>query len=485
MSVAVPVIPNDAKVGYDHQKLYELLLACQTTLEGQNSSVIVSFSQVIDSLDALSLLAFLTEEQSGLTFTQKSDLSFYWENQRNQESILGYGKTQFLASNKPDRFINSQNFIEHCSKKIIRIGERHLPESLPHFFCGFTFFSDINDLKFPFPATSIFLPKLQVVNRQGSSVLTFNILVDQQSNISEIAQKIISQTQIISSLNSFHPNWSQSPPLIHRKTQDIIGQDFKSSITSILKSIKANHFNKLVLAHALELISSNGFSIISCLNNLRNHHPDCYVFAMNNGENNCFVGASPERLISIKNKQLVTDALAGSAPRGTNYKNDQYWLQKLLKSNKERREHQVVIEFITQRLFGLGLNPQISPLKVLQLSNIQHLWTPIYTQLKTRIHPLEVVSQLHPTPAVSGFPTEVTSQEIRRYENFERGLYAAPLGWIDYEGNSEFIVGIRSALISGNQATLYAGAGIVEGSDPEKEFAEIQLKFQALLQALL
>ena len=93
---------------------------------------------------------------------------------------------------------------------------------------------------------------------------------------------------------------------------------------------------------------------------------------------------------------------------------------------------------------------------------------------------------LHPTPAMAGVSPEVACKEIRRYESFERGLYAAPLGWIDSQGNCEFVVGIRSALIDNlsNSSLLYAGAGIVPGSDPEKEFAEIQLKLQALLKAL-
>jgi menaquinone-specific isochorismate synthase len=121
---------------------------------------------------------------------------------------------------------------------------------------------------------------------------------------------------------------------------------------------------------------------------------------------------------------------------------------------------------------------------LLKLSNIQHLWTPIHAKLKPSIHPLEIVAQLHPTPAVAGVPTEIALAQIRHYETFDRSLYAAPLGWIDCQNNSEFIVGIRSALIKGDRARLYAGAGIVAGSDPEKELAEIQLKFQALLKAL-
>lgn len=484
MSVAVPVIPNPANQGYDYHKLNELLLAYQATLGEQNSSVIISFSQVIDSVDPLFLLACLSEEQSPPILTKKNELYFYWENQRQQQSILGYGTLKSLSLNTSNRFKDSQKFIKNCSKKIIRLGDDKLPESLPHFFCGFTFFPENNNSLFPFPAAAIFLPKMQLINRKNCCVLTLNILINPQTDIPTITGQIKEQIRVISQLNPSQQNRSHQKPSIHPKTQYQIPQDFKSSVVSILNSIKANRFHKLVLAHALDLISPINFSVIHCLNNLRNYHPDCYIFALNDGQKNCFLGASPERLISINNQQLVTDALAGSAPRGKTNQEDQYLIQKLLNSNKERREHQVVIDFLTQRLNDLGLTPQISPLKVLQLSNIQHLWTPIYTQLNAQIHPLEIVSHLHPTPAVSGFPTEITCQEIQRYETFARGFYAAPLGWIDYAGNSEFIVGIRSALISGNRARLYAGAGIVEGSEPDKELAEIQLKFQGLLKAL-
>ncbi|MEA5508369.1 isochorismate synthase [Crocosphaera sp. UHCC 0190] len=484
MSVTAPVIPNRANVGYDEHKLDQLLLACQASLDGTNKSVIISFSQIIESIDPLLVLSFLTEKQQSMTFTKPNELSFYWENRGKKESILGYGKTQSLCLNTPDRFTQSQTFIKDCLQKIIRLGEQNLAESSPHFFCGFTFFVKNHNSSFPFPSASLFLPKIQLIKRNNRCVLTFNILIDKQTNIKEIIQKINNQTKSIDQVNSSSQYLFNLTPSIHPQTKYQMSHDFQASVTSALNSIKANHFHKLVLAHALDLKSPTDFSLINCLNNLRISYPDCYVFALNNGQGNCFIGASPERLISIQNQQLVTDALAGSAPRGKTKKLDDDLGQNLLKSDKERREHQVVIDCITNRLLGLGLTPQISPLKLLKLSNIQHLWTPIYTQLSPEIHPLEIVAKLHPTPAVSGFPTEITCEEIRRYETFERGLYAAPLGWIDYQGNSEFVVGIRSALISGNHARLYAGAGIVEGSEPHKELAEIQLKFQALLKAL-
>ncbi|MEM8780759.1 MAG: isochorismate synthase, partial [Cyanobacteria bacterium P01_G01_bin.49] len=150
MSVAEPVISHSANVEYDQRELNELLLACQSNLEGQNSSVIVSFSQVINSVDPLSLLSYLTGKQQ--TLTQANELSFYWENQRKQESILGYGITQSLSLNTVNRFRDSQKFVESCLKKILRVGDYQIAESLPHFFCGYTFFSRVTDLTFPFPS---------------------------------------------------------------------------------------------------------------------------------------------------------------------------------------------------------------------------------------------------------------------------------------------------------------------------------------------
>lgn len=122
---------------------------------------------------------------------------------------------------------------------------------------------------------------------------------------------------------------------------------------------------------------------------------------------------------------------------------------------------------------------------LLQLPNIQHLRTLITAEVPQHLHLLEILAALHPTPAVAGMSREVAQQQIHKQETFERHLYAAPLGWIDYQGNGEFTVGIRSALINGSQARLYAGAGIVAGSDPQRELAEIQLKLHTLLDALL
>jgi menaquinone-specific isochorismate synthase len=364
------------------------------------------------------------------------------------------------------------------------VGNTNQPFAGPHFFCSFSFFDENAQVDYPFAAATVFLPRWQVACRSDRCVLVANIIIDESVNLEIILQNFWGKLQTISLIkyslhtkNNYRRRFSK---------QDVTATDnFKQGVSSCLKLIRYNYLDKIVLAYALDISSGAPFNLFQSLNNLRRLHPDCYIFSTSNGKGQNFIGASPERLISIHNHQLTTDALAGSAPRGKTATEDADLANRLLSSEKERHEHWVVIDFITKRLYQLGIVPQLLPPRLRQLSNIQHLWTPIQAKVPVNVHPLQIVAELHPTPAVAGATRDIACEVIRRYESFERGLYAAPLGWVDYQGNSEFIVGIRSALIDGDRARLYAGAGIVAGSDPDKELAEIQLKLQALFKALV
>lgn len=318
-----------------------------------------------------------------------------------------------------------------------------------------------------------------------------NIVLKKNSKIENILSDVWYKSQQINGLEttSIPSVTSKTPSLLLTQQVETDPKpylQFKQSVHSALDLINSKSLKKLVLSQPIDVVSKTPFNLIHSLNNLRLLYPDCYIFSTGNGKGQQFIGASPERLISLKNNQLITDALAGSAPRGKTPIEDINLGQELLNSEKNLREHQVVIDFIIERLLSLGLTPDLTDLPCLrQLTNIQHLWTPIKCQVSTNIHLLEILSQLHPTPAVAGTPRDIAQQHIHNYENFDRSLYAAPIGWIDHQGNGEFVVGIRSALLDGNRARLYAGAGIVAGSEPEKEVAEIQLKLQALLRALV
>lgn len=475
MSIAAPVISDPVNLLHDEKRLYQVLYACQEKSIGNRTASIISVTQKINPLDPLNVLKVIATSYP---------FHFYWESSRKDEAILSYGIATSLRLNASDRFTQAQQFIKRCQQRIIKVGEA--VSATPLLLCYFTFFDSSDRYTPVFPSANVVLPQFQIIKKRQEYYLNINLPIQPQQNLFPILEIIVKHQDFLQKISKNQELETSSYfELEAIKYKIYPSTNFKNSVTSALKSIELNQFSKIVLAHALDVVSPQSFQVVDCLKNLRHRHPDCYIFSVSNGEGCYFIGASPERLISIENQQLETDALAGSAPRGKTPTEDAIFAQNLLRSGKERREHQAVSEFITQKLINLGLIPHQSPLKVLKLSNIQHLWTPIYAQLKSSIHPLEIVSQLHPTPAVAGVPTKIACDLIQQYESFNRLLYAAPIGWVDFQGNSEFIVGIRSALIQDNHARLYAGAGIVAGSDPEKELAEIQLKFQALLRALL
>jgi menaquinone-specific isochorismate synthase len=469
----MPVVPFDANLLHNEREVHQFLLHCQKKYEEDSTYKFISFCQKIDPIDPLAVLD---------KFIEKDQLHFYWENPRKKEAIAAIGTANILQVKSGDRFLQSKSFIQDCLRQTLLTGAIDPPDNLPFLFSSFTFFDSPQVGDSPFPCATVFLPKIQVFKKQDSCYLIINAPLKNSLNLGEIFA-------IKNQLKKINFNWDTIDNNIILEGLNINYQkyrtEFISAVTSALGAIKQQKYSKIVLSNALEVFSPKPFRLIESLNNLRKKHGDCYVFSTSNGKGDNFIGASPERLISIHNRQMVTDALAGSAPRGKTGPEDDFFANKLLESEKERREHQAVSEFIIRGLAELGIEPMRSPLQLLQLSNIQHLWTSISAQLPDNIHPLDIVAQLHPTPAVAGVPREIVLPQIRHYETFDRSLYAAPLGWVSYQGNSEFIVGIRSALIRENKARLYAGAGIVAGSDPNKELAEIELKFQALLRSLL
>ncbi|MBD2201499.1 isochorismate synthase [Calothrix sp. FACHB-1219] len=459
----------------DRKGLYQFLEGVQQNCLTNNSRQIVSISLEIDLVDPLVILD---------TISQVNEINFYFENKGKGEAIAAIDSVAELHIDGSDRFSKAEHFIKNSLKNIISFGNNNKPFSGPHFFCYFSFFNQNFQSDYPFPSATIFLPRWQISVKNQSCMLVMNSVINASVNISKLIQTLFNKIEIISSLK-YHSPKIDNFPSNYQKTSVTNAEHFKNSVSSALDKIHAKHLTKVVLADALDVKASHHFNLFKSLNNLREIHPNCYIFSTSNGKGQNFIGASPERLISIRQQQLITDALAGSAPRGKTPAEDAANANSLINSEKEKHEHSLVIDYITQRLSHIGLLPQVLPPRLRQLTNIQHLWTPISAIVPPNVHPLKIVGQLHPTPAVAGAARDIACAEIRRYENFERGLYAAPLGWVDSHGNCEFIVGIRSALIDGDRARLYAGAGIVAGSDPEKEFAEVQLKLQALLKALV
>jgi menaquinone-specific isochorismate synthase len=263
-------------------------------------------------------------------------------------------------------------------------------------------------------------------------------------------------------------------------------RSYETAVSRALERIARGDFEKIVLARAKDVRALAPLHPLGILNGLRQRFPDCNAFSVANGRGQSFIGASPERLLRVDDGVVLTEALAGSTDRGATASEDASLGNRLLRSEKDLREQRIVLDSIVRSLAPLGLDLRYSARPLLRrLSNVQHLHTPVEATLPKGVRLLDMLGRLHPTPAVGGTPREIVVPLIAELEAFPRGLYGGAVGWIDSRGGGEFIVALRSALVEGSRARMYAGAGIVDGSSPQREFEETELKFRAMQDALL
>jgi menaquinone-specific isochorismate synthase len=197
-----------------------------------------------------------------------------------------------------------------------------------------------------------------------------------------------------------------------------------------------------------------------------------------------FLGATPERLVTVRGRTVETGALAGTTGRGDTPEEDEWLARELLGDEKNAHEHELVAGAIRDQLRPFAASVATGERRVRRLATVQHLETPITAELGTDEHVLSLVEALHPTPAVGGLPPDVALRTIRDTERFDRGWYAAPVGWFDAAGYGSFAVALRSAVAREDTATLFAGVGIVGDSDPDREWDEVDLKYRPMLDEL-
>lgn len=248
------------------------------------------------------------------------------------------------------------------------------------------------------------------------------------------------------------------------------------------KRIAAGAFEKVVLAREVRVSADASLPRRSLLDRLRRAFPGCYAFSVGS-----MVGASPELLVSRSGETVRAHPMAGTAPRGGDPTTDARLAASLLASVKDRNEHQITIDMVWETLlpFCSYVDSEPEP-SIVAVANVQHLASMVEGRLSTpAASVLELVSALHPTPAVAGWPLAPALEFMSEHEGMDRDLYAGPVGWVDAAGNGTFAVGIRSAIVDGPVARLFAGVGVVADSDPHAELAETEAKFQAVLSAIV
>jgi menaquinone-specific isochorismate synthase len=265
-----------------------------------------------------------------------------------------------------------------------------------------------------------------------------------------------------------------SVPLSRRDTPAREG--WGESLETALRAFSSGKMEKVVFARRVEFQFEDDLDPVALLEGLRDATPGCFHFLVEPEEGVAFVGASPERLFRRDGRGILSEAVAGTRPRGASALDDTELGEELLGSAKDQAEHSFVRVGIRESLGplceDLAVDVRVSEMK---LARGRHLVSRIRGTLREGVADGEVLAALHPTPAVGGYPKETALEEIRAVEPFDRGWYAGPVGWLGADG-AEFAVGIRSGLVRGDTLALYSGAGIVEGSTPEGEWAEIEQK---------
>ena len=260
--------------------------------------------------------------------------------------------------------------------------------------------------------------------------------------------------------------------------------EWTEAVGRALQSVKSGETDKVVIARRAAVGGWGGMDVPGALDRLMENEARCSIFSFGVGADT-FLGASPEPMVSLSGRRVECICHAGSSARGATPKEDRELGQALLNNGKEQREHGLAARWVERALGGLcdELKWDSSP-RLSKLKNVQHLSTAFHGTSKQGRDILEFVEALHPTPAVAGVPMQKALSLIRELEGMDRGWYSGPVGWMDHRERGEFAIAIRSGLVREDGAYLYAGAGIVEGSEAEREYAETEIKMLGLRNAL-
>ncbi len=413
---------------------------------------------------------------------------FYW--QHDDEVYAGFGIAAEFTAWGEDRFGSIRAQAADLFRDVVLLNE-DASAARPRLFGGFSFRSDFvtENTWAAFAPAYFVLPHYQLTQLGGESWLTINVQLGERETLDadEIREALDARYDALladsrvearrASLVSGNELAEINFPLSFEAWADMI--------TDATGRMKAGELQKVVLSRVCEVRFAAPVDVEGALDFLRAKYAGCTIFLFEPSPHLAFYGATPELLVRVEGRQIETMALAGSIKRGATAAEDDALAHELLDDPKNRHEHALVADAVRERLAPLTDTLDIPHAPgILRLSNIQHLYTPVRGTLKSASGVLPLVEALHPTPAMGGVPQARAMDYIAQAEPVPRGWYASPVGWIDHNLDGAFAVAIRSGISQKERVWLYAGAGIVADSEPQKEWDETALKFKPMLDAL-
>ncbi|MDP5253823.1 MULTISPECIES: isochorismate synthase MenF [unclassified Vibrio] len=373
---------------------------------------------------------------------------WFWQDRDQRDMVIAWGQTEGV------RWFSQSEASAHSTER-----DSSLP---PKYWCFFPFDPQQPGLQVQAEVEIRFSSRYRSLTVQpGANIDSViaalrSLLVEGTLSTSRLPVKLIEQRHC--------PTWPQ----------------WQKEIEHAQQWLQHGQLDKVVLARKTTWKTANSICPYALLLASTQYNAQCYHWLFAFSADQTFISATPERLLRRRHRYLTTEALAGTSPLGFEPKG-QCWSQWLIDDDKNNRENQWVAQDIQQQLAGLVESFDIGDCELLALSSLQHLRRPIRATLHQEVPDRALVARLSPTAAVAGYPRSTALDFIRRVEPFERQWYAGCFGY--YQGqHSEFTVAIRCAEITPHQIDFYAGAGIVEGSDAEQEWHELDRKLTSLTQ---
>jgi isochorismate synthase len=415
-----------------------------------------------------------------------SDRWFCWEQPDRGFALAGLGVAHEAASRGETRFAD-------IARECLRTGgdgivdePRGLPAGAgPVWLGGFAFEAEGGGSSAwsSLSPGSLVLPELSICRNGDRAFLTVNAVVGPGDDVERLSSSLSAR---LAGLRAEAPLPMLDPhptaPAAIRSARP--PREFEAAVSAATARIGAGEMAKVVLAREVLVSSAAAHDPAALFGAMREQFPACFCFCVGTPEA-AFVGASPELLVRRSGASVSTVALAGSTRRSSDPAVDDHLGEQLLRSDKDRREQRIVAKRIIRALrpHAVWVEAAAEP-EIVKIANIQHLATPVIAQLAEPHSAIELAGMLHPTPAVGGEPWPAAATAIADLEGMDRGWYAGPVGWMDATEDGEFCVALRSALLRDREAHLFAGVGVVAGSDPAAELAETEVKLQALLPLL-
>ncbi|MDP1720610.1 MAG: isochorismate synthase [Candidatus Nanopelagicaceae bacterium] len=374
---------------------------------------------------------------------------------RRGEGLVGWGVHASTTVSGPQRFRQAREWWHQELEKLAVTDSVHLSGTGPILFASFSFS--------PADESVLTMPKVVVGTRAGQSWITW-IGDGPQPELLDAADSVV-------------------PGNYSWRNGTISVDEWQGQVAKAIDSIQSKTIDKVVLARDLNGATTNRIDPRSILRNLALEYPATWCFSIAG-----LVGATPELLLRLNRAMVTSRVLAGTISRTGDDEKDLALAASLARSSKDLEEHMYAVRSVAESLapFCTSTNVPDSPF-VLHLANVMHLATDVtgaISEFPQHVDTFSILEKLHPSAAVCGTPTEMATKVIADLEGMPRGRYAGPVGWIDARGDGELGIALRCGQISENEIRLFAGCGIVAGSDPRRELAESQAKFAPMMSAL-